>query len=119
MNTGTTHRLDGAWRRLTGGSQRVGGVQFDDPELFFSGVGNAIQGRRQEKLGAAQAQHVTNALRLRWDGLTQETKGQILKLWGERADDPVAMAEGGTALAPGKLKRYAGATGVPIGRNAR
>jgi uncharacterized protein YjbJ (UPF0337 family) len=119
MNTGTKHRLDGAWRRLTGGSQMVGGAQYDDPELFFSGVVNADQGRLQEKFGADQAQHVTDALRLRWDGLTQETKDRILRQWGEWADDPVALAEGVTDLAQGKLKRYAGATGVPIGRNSR
>ena len=49
-----------------------------------------------------------DALRLRWEGTTQEAKGQILKQWGEWADDPVAMAEGVTDLAQGKLKRYAG-----------
>ena len=86
---------------------------------FFSGVVNAIQGRRQEKLGADQAQHVTDALRRQWAGPIEETTDRILRQWGEWADDPVALAAGVTALAPGKLTRYAGATGVPIGRNAR
>ena len=44
--------------------------------------------------------------------LTQETKGQIVKQWGAWADDPVAMVEGVTDLAQGKLKQYAGATAL-------
>ena len=114
MDTGTKNRLDGAWHRLTGGSQMVVGAQFDDPELFFSGVVNAVQGRLQEKIGAHQAQRFSDALRMRWDGQTRETKGQILKQWGEWADDPEAMAEGVTDLAQGKVQRYAGATALHV-----
>jgi uncharacterized protein YjbJ (UPF0337 family) len=114
MDTGTTDRLAGAWHRLTGGSQMVVGAQIDDPELFFSGVVNALQGKLQEKIGADQANRIADALRLRWDGLTQESKGQILKQWGDWADDPVALAEGVTDLAQGKLRRYAGATALHV-----
>ena len=71
-----------------------------------------MQGQLQEKIGADQANRVRDALRLRWEGTTQETKGQILQQWGEWADDPVAMAQGVTDLAQGKLKRYAGATAL-------
>ena len=49
---------------------------------------------------------------MHWEGTTQETKGKILRQRGEWADDPVAMAEGVTDLAQGKLKRYAGATAL-------
>jgi uncharacterized protein YjbJ (UPF0337 family) len=119
MDTGTKHRLEGAWHRLTGGSQMVVGAQFDDLELFFSGVVNAVQGWLQEKLGADQAKRLGGTLRLQWEGTIEETKDRILRQWGEWADGPVAMAEGVTDLAQGKLKRYAGATGVPAGRNSR
>ena len=112
MDTGTKNRLAGAWHRMTGRTQMAAGAQFDDPERFFNGVVDEVQGRLQEKLGADQAKHVSQALRLRWEGLTQETKGHILKQWGEWADDPAAMAEGVVDLAQGKLKRYAGATGL-------
>jgi uncharacterized protein YjbJ (UPF0337 family) len=112
MDTGTKNRLAGAWHRLTGRTQMAVGAQFDDPERFFNGAVDAMQGQLQEKLGADQATHVSQALRLRWEGLNQETKGHILKQWGEWADDPAAMAEGVVDLAQGKLKRYAGATGL-------
>ena len=103
MDTGTKNRLAGAWHRLTGRTQMAAGAQFDDPELFFSGVVTALHGQLQERIGAEQAEHVAAALRLRWHGLTQETKGSILKQWGEWADDPGAMAQGVTDLAQGKL----------------
>jgi uncharacterized protein YjbJ (UPF0337 family) len=104
--------MAGAWQRMTGRTQMAAGAQFDDPELFFNGVVDAMQGQLQQKLGADQANRVRDALRLRWEGTTQEMKGTILKQWGEWADDPVAMAEGVTDLAQGKMKRYAGATAL-------
>ncbi len=88
MDTGTKNRLAGAWHRLTGRAQMAAGAQFDDPECFFSGAVEAMQGQLQEKLGTDQATRVTGALRLGWEGQTQETKGRILKQWGEWADDP-------------------------------
>jgi uncharacterized protein YjbJ (UPF0337 family) len=112
MDTGTKNRLAGAWQRLTGRTQMAAGAQFDDPELFFNGVVDAVHGQLQTKLGADQAQRVADALRLHWQGTTQETKGKILRQWGDWADDPVAMAQGVADLAQGKLKRYAGATAV-------
>ena len=112
MDTGTKNQLAGAWQRMTGRTQMAAGAQFDDPELFFNGVVDAMHGQLSQKIGADQANRVRDALRLRWEGTTQETKGQILKQWGEWADDPVAMAEGVTDLAQGKLKRYAGATAL-------
>jgi uncharacterized protein YjbJ (UPF0337 family) len=112
MDTGTKNQMAGAWQRMTGRTQMAAGAQFDDPELFFNGVVDAMQGQLQQKLGADQANRVRDALRLRWQGTTQEMKGKILKQWGEWADDPVAMAEGVTDLAQGKMKRYAGATAL-------
>ena len=112
MDTGTKNRVAGAWRSLTGRTQMAAGAQFDDPERFFSGAVEAMQGQLQEKLGADQATRVTEALRLRWDGQTQETKGHIIRQWGEWANDPVAMAQGVTDLAQGQLKQYAGATAL-------
>ena len=112
INTGTKHRLAGAWDRLTGRTQMAAGAQFSDPELFFTGVITVLHGRLQERIGAAQAQHVADALRLQWVGLTQETKGTILKQWGDWTDDPSTMAHGVIDLAQGKLERYAGATGL-------
>jgi uncharacterized protein YjbJ (UPF0337 family) len=112
MDTGTKNQMAGAWQRMTGRTQMAAGAQFDDPELFFNGVVDAMQGQLQQKIGADQANRVRDALRLRWQGTTQEMKGKILKQWGEWADDPVAMAEGVTDLAQGKLKRYAGATAL-------
>jgi uncharacterized protein YjbJ (UPF0337 family) len=112
MDTGTKNRLAGAWHRMTGRAQMAAGAQFDDPERFFNGVVDDIQGRLQEKLGADQGKRVADALRLRWEGLNQQTKGHILKQWGEWADDPVAMAQGVVDLAQGQLKRYAGATAL-------
>ena len=112
MDTGTKNQLAGAWQRMTGRTQMAAGAQFDDPELFFNGVVDAMHGQLQLKLGADQANRVRDALRLHWEGTTQATKGQILKQWGEWADDPVAMAEGVTDLAQGKMKRYAGATAL-------
>jgi uncharacterized protein YjbJ (UPF0337 family) len=88
------------------------GAQFDDPELFFTGVNQAVHGHLQRRIGADQAQRVADALRLQWAGLTQETKGKILRQWGEWTDDPVAMAQGVVDLAQGKLERYAGSTGL-------
>ena len=112
IDTGTKHRLAGAWDRLTGRTQMAAGAQFADPELFFTGVITALHGRLQEHIGADQAQHVADALRLQWAGLTQETKGTILKQWGDWMDDPVTLAHGVIDLAQGKLERYAGATGL-------
>jgi len=112
MDTGTKNRLAGAWQRLTGRTQMAAGAQFDDPELFFNGVVDAVHGQLQTKLGADQAKRVADALRLHWEGTTQETKGKILRQWGEWADDPVAMAQGVADLAQGNLKRYAGATAL-------
>lgn len=112
MDTGTKNRMAGAWERLTGRTEMAAGAQFDDPELFFRGVVDAVHGQLRGKIGAEQSQRVADALRLRWDGLTQETKGKVLKQWGDWTDDPVAMAQGVTDLAQGKLKRYAGATGL-------
>ena len=112
MDTGTKNRMAGAWHRMTGRTQMAAGAQFDNPEMFFNGVLDAVQGRLQEKLGADQGKRVADALRLRWEGLNQETKGHILRQWGEWADDPAAMAQGVADLAQGKLKRYAGATGL-------
>jgi uncharacterized protein YjbJ (UPF0337 family) len=112
MDTGTKNQLAGAWHRMTGRTQMAAGAQFDDPELFFNGVVDAMQGELQQKIGADQANRVRDALRLHWEGTTQATKGKILKQWGEWADDPVAMAEGVTDLAQGKMKRYAGATAL-------
>ena len=89
IDTGTKHRLAGAWDRLTGRTQMAAGAQFADPELFFTGVITALHGQLQERIGAEQAQHVADALRLQWAGLTQETKGKILKQWGDWTDDPV------------------------------
>ena len=112
MDTGTKNQLAGAWQRMTGRTQMAAGAQFDDPELFFNGAVDAMHGQLSQKLGADQANRVRDALRLRWEGTTQATKGQILKQWGDWTDDPVAMAEGVTDLAQGKMKRYAGATAL-------
>ena len=112
IDTGTKHRLAGAWDRLTGRTQMAAGAQFADPELFFTGVITALHGQLQERIGAEQAQHVADALRLQWAGLTQETKGKILKQWGDWTDDPSTMAQGVIDLAQGKLERYAGSTGL-------
>jgi uncharacterized protein YjbJ (UPF0337 family) len=112
MDTGAKNQLAGAWHRMTGRTQMAAGAHFDDPELFFNGAVDAMHGQLQAKIGADQANRVRDALRLRWEGTTQETKGKILKQWGEWADDPVAMAQGVTDLAQGKLKRYAGATAL-------
>ena len=112
MDTGTKNQLAGAWKRMTGRTQMAAGAQFDDPDRFFNGVVDAMQGQLQQKIGADQANRVRDALRLRWEGTTQEAKGQILKQWGAWADDPVALAEGVTDLAQGKLKRYAAATAL-------
>ena len=112
MDTGTKNQLAGAWHRMTGRTQMAAGAQFDDPELFFNGVIDATHGQLQQKIGADQANRMRDALRMSWQGLNQETKGKILRQWGEWADDPVAMAEGVTDLAQGKLKRYAGATAM-------
>jgi len=112
MDTGTKNQMAGAWQRMTGRTQMAAGAQFDDPELFFNGVVDAMQGQLQQKIGADQANRVRAALRLRWEGATQETKGKILRQWGDWADDPVEMAQGVTDLAQGKLKRYAGATAL-------
>ena len=87
------------------------GAQFDDPELFFNGAVEAMHGQLQEKIGADQA----NASRMRCacgGRADAGDEGPDLKQWGEWADDPVAMAEGVTDLAQGKLKRYAGATAL-------
>ena len=94
MDTGTKNQLAGAWKRMTGRTQMAAGAQFDDPDRFFNGVVDAMQGQLQQKIGADQANRVRDALRLRWEGTTQEAKGQILRQWGEWADDPVAMAQG-------------------------
>jgi uncharacterized protein YjbJ (UPF0337 family) len=112
MDTGMKNRLAGAWHLMTGRAQMAAGAQFDDPERFFNGAVDAVQGHLQAKIGADQGKRVADALRLRWEGLNQETKGHILKQWGEWADDPAAMAQGVADLAQGKLKRYAGATGL-------
>jgi uncharacterized protein YjbJ (UPF0337 family) len=112
MDTGTKNQMAGAWQRMTGRTQMAAGAQFDDPELFFNGAVDAMHGQLQQKIGADQANRVRDALRLHWEGTTQATKGQILKQWGEWADDPVAMAQGVTDLAQGKMKRYAGATAL-------
>jgi uncharacterized protein YjbJ (UPF0337 family) len=112
MDTGMKNRMAGAWQRMTGHAEMAAGAQFDNPEIFFNGIVDAVQGQLQMKLGADQAQRVADALRLHWEGTTQETKGKILRQWGEWADDPVAMAQGVADLAQGKLKRYAGAAAV-------
>ena len=112
MDTGTKNRLAGAWQRMTGRTQMAAGAQVDDPELFFNGVADAVHGQLQEKIGAEQAERFGDALRLHWQGTTQQMKGAILKQWGAWADDPVAMAEGVADLAQGKMKRYAGATAM-------
>jgi uncharacterized protein YjbJ (UPF0337 family) len=112
MDTGTKNSLAGAWQRMTGRTQMAAGAQFDDPEMFFNGVVDAVHGQLQGKIGADQAQRFRDAMRLHWEGTTQQMKGRILKQWGEWADDPVAMAQGVADLAQGKLKRYAGATAM-------
>jgi uncharacterized protein YjbJ (UPF0337 family) len=112
MDTGTKNRLAGAWQRMTGRTQMAAGAQFDDPEMFFNGVVDAMHGQLQEKIGAEQAERFRDALRLHWQGTTQQMKGTILKQWGEWSDDPAAMAQGVADLAQGKLKRYAGATAM-------
>src|SRR5262245_44923721 len=116
--SGTENQLAGTWNRMTGGAQMVTGTEFADPELFFSGVINALHGQLQESIGSDQAQKVSDALRLQWSGLNNETKGKILKQWGDWTDDPDTMAQGVTDLAQGKLDRYAGSamreTGTPL-----
>ena len=112
MDTGTKNRLAGAWQRMTGRTQMAAGAQIDDPEMFFNGVADAVHGQLQEKIGAEQAERFGDALRLHWQGTTQQTKGAILKQWGEWADDPVAMAQGVADLAQGQMKRYVGATAM-------
>jgi uncharacterized protein YjbJ (UPF0337 family) len=120
--SGIENQLAGTWNRMTGRAQMLTGAQFDDPELFFSGVINALHGRLQVAIGADQAQKVTDALRLQWSGMTNETQGKILRQWGDWTDDPETMAKGVVDLAQGKLDRYAGSamrkTGTPISDGA-
>src|SRR5689334_6575044 len=100
--SGTENQLAGTWNKMTGGAQMVTGAKFADPELFFTGVINALHGQLQATIGSAQAQKVSDALQLQWSGLNNETKGQILKQWGDWTDDPDTLAQGVTDLAQGK-----------------
>jgi hypothetical protein len=62
---------------MTGRTQMAAGAQFDDPERFFNRAVDAMHGQLQEKIGADQAKRVTDALRLRWGGLTQISQRRI------------------------------------------
>jgi uncharacterized protein YjbJ (UPF0337 family) len=90
--------------------QMAAGAQFENPELYFTGVVNAVHGQLQGRIGAAQAQRFADALRLQWAGLRHETKGQILQRWGDWTNDPEALATGVVDLSRGKLERYVGST---------
>jgi uncharacterized protein YjbJ (UPF0337 family) len=117
-SSGTENQLAGTWNRMTGRAQMLTGAQWDDPELFFTGVINALHGRLQESIGSDQAQKVSDALRLQWSGLNNETKGKILKQWGDWTGDPDTIAQGVVDLAQGKLDGYAGSSlresGTPL-----
>jgi uncharacterized protein YjbJ (UPF0337 family) len=102
--------LVGSWHVLTGKAQQLAGDALDDPDRYFNGVVTALQGQLEESIGDGQAQVASDALRSQWSGLSQETKGQILKQWGEWTDDPDTMANGIVDLAQGKLDRYDAAT---------
>jgi len=59
------------------------GATFADPEIFYNGVVNALQGDLQEAIGDGQAQVASDAMRTQWKGLSQEDKGKILTQWGK------------------------------------
>lgn len=109
QHSGVANQLRGSWNMMTGRAQMLVGTQWDDHELFFSGVVTALQGRLQTAIGERQAQVASDALRTEWSGLNQETKGKILRQWGQWTDDPQAMANGVVDLMQGKLDRYGGA----------
>jgi uncharacterized protein YjbJ (UPF0337 family) len=102
------NELVGSWHTLTGQSEKLAGELLDDPNRYFNGVVTALQGQLEETIGDSQAQVAGEALRSQWSGLSQETKGQVLKQWGEWTDDPDTMANGIVDLAQGKLDRYTG-----------
>ena len=100
------NELAGSWHVLTGQAQQLAGDVLDDPDRYFEGVVTALQGQLEESIGDSQAQVAGDALRSRWTGLSEQTKGQILKHWGEWTNDPDAMANGIVDLMQGKLDRY-------------
>ena len=104
------NELAGSWHVLTGQAQQLAGDVADDPDRYFDGVVTALQGQLEESIGDGQAQVAGDALRSQWQGLSQETKGQILKQWGQWTDDPDTMANGITDLMQGKLDRYGAST---------
>jgi uncharacterized protein YjbJ (UPF0337 family) len=117
-HSGLANQLRGLWTTMTGQAQILVGTQWADPELFFSGVVTALQGRLQTEVGDHQAQLASDALRTEWSGLNEETKGKILAQWGQWRDDPAQMANGVVDLMQGKLDRYVGAqarqAGTPV-----
>jgi len=109
------NELQGSWNTLTGQSQMLTGAQLADPDLFVSGVISALQGQLQEAIGDRQAQVAGEAMRTQWNGLSRETKGEILTRWAQWTNDPDAMAQGVADLMQGKLERYAGSTARQMG----
>jgi uncharacterized protein YjbJ (UPF0337 family) len=112
------NELAGSWHVLTGHAEMLTGATFDDPEIFYNGVVDALQGDLEEAIGDGQAQVASDAMRTQWKGLSQETKGKILTQWGQWTDDPEAMANGVVDLMQGKLNQYVGSSAREAGSAA-
>jgi uncharacterized protein YjbJ (UPF0337 family) len=104
------NELAGSWHVLTGQAQQLAGDVLEDPDRYFEGVVTALQGQLEESIGDGQARVAGDALRSQWQGLSQETKGQILKQWGQWTEDPDTLANGIADLMQGKLDRYGAST---------
>lgn len=112
------NELAGSWHVLTGHAEMLAGATFADPETFYNGVVDAMQGDLEESIGDGQAQVATEAMRTQWAGLSQEAKGKILTQWGQWTDDPDALANGVVDLMQGKLDRYVGSSAREAGAAA-
>jgi uncharacterized protein YjbJ (UPF0337 family) len=112
------NELAGSWHVLTGHAKMLTGATFADPEIFYNGVVDALQGDLEEAIGDGQAQVASDAMRTQWKGLSQEDKGKILTQWGKWTDDPEAMANGVVDLMQGKLNQYVGSSAREAGSAA-
>src|SRR5262245_34842401 len=110
------NELRGSWNVMAGKAEMLTGAQFADPELFFNGVVDAMQGDLEQAIGDGQAQVASDALRAQWSGLSQETKGEILSQWGKWTDDPQALANGVVDLMQGRVKQDVGSATREAGK---
>ena len=108
MDTGTKNQLAGAWQRMTGRTQMAAGAQFDDPELFFNGVVDAMQGQLQQKIGADQANRVRGCAAPALGGHDAGDEGQDSQAMGGVGGRPGGDGRGRDRSGPGQAEAVRG-----------